>query len=1785
MRSCTRSIAQGLLVPLLFAPPAHAELAGEHVVSGEATIERNGDVTTVHASDGAIINYTQFSVWANEQLHFIQPSSDARVLNRVFGDATHIDGGLYANGIVYIVNPAGVFFGGGAIVDVGGLYAAAGNISNEDFLAHRDAFSLTGMVANEGSIESTAVALVGAVVANHGNISAPDGTIALVAGEKVLLTQLGAHLAVEVEGVAGGADGGPAIEQTGSVDAGRGSVSFTTGDVYSLAINHTGITRGGEIDLRAASGTVSVSGTLDASDRSAGATGGAISVTGERVALVGAQLDASGDAGGGSIRVGGDLHGAGALPNARRTFVDDGSTLRADAISSGNGGKVIVWSDEATSFLGSLSARGGAAGGDGGFAEISGAVFLWAKGDVDLRAVSGANGTLLYDPKEIQLVGGTADGSDSPDAANDQVVGSSLGSVLFANVGSTPFQIYESEIEGTNANVVLEATHSITSTGTFDHDASGEGVGVVRIIDNNSLTLRTQNNTTDDTGTSTTAGIHLSGVSFQTGGTGTITLATGNDGAGGGGTGVSAGIDVANLTTAGGAVSVSTKSGAIALGNVTTAGADGATGGAGGAVTIAAGGTGAITAGAIDTTGGTSASAIGGAGGNVSLTTADGTIAIASANASGGDGALAGSTGGGAGGSILLRANDADANGASDVTVTGDLVSRGGAATAGDGGRGGQVTVRADGVAKSVVATPPPTPSATPIVGGGSLDVANIDTRGGAGARDGGAGGNVDLRTTDGTIDAGDIDSSGGAGTSHGLGAGSITVFTRDADMQNDNDVVLGNLRAVGGTGTTDSGGNGGTISVQTERSLKITESGKPDNVLQEAVGGGDVTIASIVTSGGAGGTSGGRGGNVTAQARGAGNQLDLGPITSAGGDGGSAAVDVGETNNGGSGGSVTLLVQDRDFAITSAIDSSGGDAGTNAADNALGGSGGAVRITTGIEEDDHGSILIGALIGAREGASGASATADQLATVDGGTITITSAEDIDQVGGAPLISTTRDVSLTAKGDIGQATGGLLIRGSDERRTTATGAIADDDDLSVTAGGTADVDVVAGGRFLGTLSATATSLSADIEITQPGAGAGDGIKLAGDGTQLTLTRADGTDNDISIVVANQNPDTTSSADGALVLATGSVHAGRTFQASSDGDLIVGTTDGTVITANAVTDPVTHKDLDAVSLFADNDGDGTGALLDTATGTGVIDLGAADPAHLVLFAGQGIGTASDPITTTGGGLLSAAVEPRKPDANPDTENVTVPDPDFAAGIFVHNLAGDLTITASSAFSGISGVIIAAGTGDVAITNDLGDIAIEGSLRSTPLVASIGKGGDLTLRALDPASRIVLDTAPTFPVSGLGSVDSIQSGGDLTLDGNVAVAQDASVRSGGALSVTGAIDADAGATSSALTVTAGDTASFSGDVGAVKPLTGLTVSAHEVRFDEAGNQRVVTGTGGISLDAAGSPTRIPAVATIGKTGGDLSLETTGALVIGDGDKLSSVGRLDIEAASVRVTDLSALDIAVDSPATQVFARAPGLVHLPSGQLVGDVGTDIIANTVSFTTAPTATGSGNTPRIGTQSGSATNPGSFAVSQLPTAVTPGQLAANGKVFDLAILVSDPGHETPELEGGAVAPPLALYASQDKAGPGEPVSGAEVVAFLSCAPLGEELAPSGCAETPPPAYGSALDTERAVEVARAYRELLGDSPRSRAGRESLANASSNAQAELGAAASPAGRAYLTEIARVLGQVRLMGLGTRYPEVRSDLLTAIAGAIGAPRLDAARLGAAVDARAMGMPIS
>ena len=103
--------------------------------------------------------------------------------------------------------------------------------------------------------------------------------------------------------------------------------------------------------------------------------------------------------------------------------IDSQSTIRADAKTTGNGGSVVVWSDQLTSFAGTISAQGGALSGHGGEAEVSGKARLDYTGFTNLSAVNGAFGTLLLDPYNVIIanVAGTTGGSFDANI-NDSII-------------------------------------------------------------------------------------------------------------------------------------------------------------------------------------------------------------------------------------------------------------------------------------------------------------------------------------------------------------------------------------------------------------------------------------------------------------------------------------------------------------------------------------------------------------------------------------------------------------------------------------------------------------------------------------------------------------------------------------------------------------------------------------------------------------------------------------------------------------------------------------------------------------------------------------------------------------------------------------------------------------------------------------------------------------------------------------------------------------------------------------------------------------------------------------------------------------------------------------------------------------------------------------------------------------------------------------------------------------------------------------------------------------------
>ena len=193
----TMKVSQNCWVSLLLCPVmAQAAPQGAQVVSGQAVIKQSSQggqsVTTVtQTSNKATLNWQQFNVGPAEIVKFVQPGVSSVSINRISDpNGSRILGQLSANGQVWLINPAGVYFGPGAQVNVGGLVASTLNLAD-----NTKPFQLQGAVSadnnsasvvNEGSIQTAEggyAALLAGNVSNPGNITSPGGRILLL-GDK-----------------------------------------------------------------------------------------------------------------------------------------------------------------------------------------------------------------------------------------------------------------------------------------------------------------------------------------------------------------------------------------------------------------------------------------------------------------------------------------------------------------------------------------------------------------------------------------------------------------------------------------------------------------------------------------------------------------------------------------------------------------------------------------------------------------------------------------------------------------------------------------------------------------------------------------------------------------------------------------------------------------------------------------------------------------------------------------------------------------------------------------------------------------------------------------------------------------------------------------------------------------------------------------------------------------------------------------------------------------------------------------------------------------------------------------------------------------------------------------------------------------------------------------------------------------------------------------------------------------------------------------------------------------
>src|SRR5919199_2936915 len=703
-------------------------------------------------------SFTEFGLSEGQTANFLTNPNIQNILGRITGGNPSLINGLIqvtgGNSNLFLMNPAGLIFGPSSSLNVPGSFnattatgigfgnqwfSAIGNNNWASLIGNPNSFAFTakpgGSIVNAGNLTVTpgqGLSLVAGTVVNTGQLNAPGGNILISAvpdNNLVRISQAGNLLSLDIVPTATGGslpnNWTQPVLSLPELLTGKGAEQAT-----SLTVNPNGeVVLAGSVAVPVTAGTAIASGTLNVS----GDTGGNVNILGEKVGVIAGNINASGINGGGNVLIGGDYQGLGTVPNALRTFVSRDSTINADAVSNGQGGRVIVWADEATRFNGNITARGGLFSGNGGFAEVSGKQSLDFQGLVDLRSTFGIAGTLLLDPTDITISTGADAGGTLAGGAFWALAGASsinygtlenhlrLGKVTnYSGNGAIVLTagnaiLVNAPLVTTGGDISLTSTNGInTAVDIYSSAISAGNSGAISLsttaggnittrslVSNNSVPGRNAGNITlTVTGgpgaIDTTVGELDSQSSSGNGGAISLSTAGGNittkkllsfsggPGTGGGmtlrvtgGTGaidISAGfLDASSKVGNGGAIALSTTGGNISAGNVKSYSSDPV--GNGGNITFSVTeGTGSINTtvggiGILDSTAGTANSGTSGYGGAITLSTVGGNITTKKL-ASFSLGALT-PVSAGTGGDITLKVT----GGPGAIYTTGDLQS------------------------------------------------------------------------------------------------------------------------------------------------------------------------------------------------------------------------------------------------------------------------------------------------------------------------------------------------------------------------------------------------------------------------------------------------------------------------------------------------------------------------------------------------------------------------------------------------------------------------------------------------------------------------------------------------------------------------------------------------------------------------------------------------------------------------------------------------------------------------------------------------------------------------------------------------------------------------------------------------------------------------------------------------------------------------------------------------------------------------------------------------------
>lgn len=1472
------SVVSTMLALLSMSAQASDLPTGANTVFGQNTITQSGNTLNINQqTQNTIVNWDSFGIASGHTVNVNQPAGGS-ALYRVMGNSgTEIFGALNATGKIFLINPNGVLFGQGSEVNVGSLVASSLNIKDEDYLSGNFKFNagpVSGSVENHGAIkvaDEGFVVLMGPSVSNTGSIIANKGSVSLASGNEAYLDFFGNGLVkTRIKGDAATAS----VINAGSIHADGGYVSLST-SARASAINVSGIIeadslveRNGVIRLEGGDNAqVSVSGQLLARGNN-GLSGGDIQVTGEQVALFnGSIIDASGETGGGKINIGGGFQGSDSnIYNSRTTYVASGSRIDADATIQGDGGNVVIWSNGSTKYYGDISSKGVELG-NGGFVEVSGKSYLDFVGSVDLSSKDGSAGTLLLDPLDIILTNtaasnksGFTPGADNTEAFNDD---SGLTSTFntsaggsFANVGNGSTIVLQAtrdiKIQGANTNFStatgnqnvnvelyagrdITTTVQVTTTGTgrlvmaADSAFSGlpsDGVGSITLggsvfSSEGSISFSGVNFTASTASVST--GGTTGNVSFNM--TGDISYGTGSITANGKAA-TTSGINAGNITMVANSV---TGTGAIsALGSVPAAGSNSAVGGNGGNVSITTNLN--SSTGTIQTYSAASGSTstLKNTAGNVSITSNNGNVSFSSINAYGGTN--------GAGGNVNVSA------------LNGTITATSGINTSAGSARDNATTSDAGSIT---------------LISKGNIGVAgNISAGGGAtgavGDYAGGNGSNIYIESLNGDVNAtATISTTGGSGKGAGAGGngGNVTLIANGSIAAS---TIAGSVNSrSGNAGATSAAGatsgyvsmlaKNGNISTSSISSLGATN-GDGGNVSLEATNGSVTASSSILTSGGAAVASYGAGysaGNVSVKAK---NNISLNSIIADG----TAGV-----SKGGNGGNIA--VESTQGTLTSASNITSYGAGFGGAADIVGGSGGSISLRS------YGDMSVGGLITSVGGSSGTissqtSSSGAILLNASNGSISTQNINSTGNING-------KGNSIIVISGTGSVTTGELNTKSTSTRANTNGLSGGD--VTVSAAG--NISILNNIYTLGSSATTADyngGNSGNVSITSTGgsinlSGAGKYIQTNGGGSTGLGKNGNGG----NFIVSGYGDVTINSS----VSTRSGQGSATTTQNSTAGNIAITSTTGNVLI----------KD----QLLAAGSTNGWGGNVSVIANNGYIN-------------------ASNNISTTGGGFVSAV---NNGAATVNSGNVTLSAKNDI------NLAGNIV---ANGISNNSGNDNGGNAGDVNITSTLGNvsigttgIAINAQGGSGSGYGRGGYGGDINISA---NGNISLSAAAysNSGSSGASSTAITQSAGDISIhsaSGDISLK--GATANAGSNSYSGSVNiiADTGSISSTSEISTKGGTGLNNTVGSTGSALNLTAvgSLTLAGLNTSGGQSSGTGRAGDAGDITLVAANGISVGTILTSGGKANLNGTDS---GDGGDINITNTTSGSIASAQLMNTS-------------------------------------------------------------------------------------------------------------------------------------------------------------------------------------------------------------------------------------------------------------------------------------